>query len=84
VTSRTPSWLPAGWTHPTICTRSTGHRLRPIREDDATLDYPAVMGSRERPGSIFGPAWSWPPETMTFEQDRVDLARHEREIAAHL
>jgi len=38
------------------------------------------MGSRERLWTIFGDAWSWPPESMTFEEDRADLARHEREM----
>lgn len=41
------------------------------------------MGSQERLWGIFGPAWGWPKETMTYEEDRVDLLRHEREIAAH-
>jgi hypothetical protein len=41
------------------------------------------MGSRERLWGIFGPAWAWPKETMTYEQDRADLLRHEKEIAAH-
>lgn len=41
------------------------------------------MGSRERLWDIFGPAWGWPAETMTYEADRVDLLRHEKEIAAH-
>jgi RimJ/RimL family protein N-acetyltransferase len=66
------------------CELPTGHYLRPIREDDVALDYPAVMGSRERLWSIFGEAWGWPPSSMTFEQDQADLARHEREIEAHL
>ena len=38
------------------------------------------MGSRERLWTIFGDAWRWPPESMTFEEDRADLARHEREM----
>jgi hypothetical protein len=42
-----------------------------------------VMASRERLWSIYGAAWGWPPTTMTYEEDRADLARHEREIAAH-
>ena len=24
---------------------------------------------------IFGPAWAWPKETMTYEEDRIDLLR---------
>ena len=41
------------------------------------------MRSRERLWEIFGLAWAWPKDTMTFEQDRLDLRRHEEEIAAH-
>jgi hypothetical protein len=60
-----------------------GYRLRPITAADADLDYPAVMGSQPRLWSIFGPAWRWPPASMTYQQDREDLARHEAEITAH-
>ena len=81
-TSGTP-WLPADWQHPTRVELATGHHLRPIRADDVDLDFPAVMGSRERLWAIYGEAWGWPPATMTPGQDREDLAHHEREIAAH-
>ena len=77
------SWLPEGFEHPGRVELSRGHHLRPIRESDVEIDYPAVMGSRERLWSIYGDAWGWPPTTMTLEQDREDLARHEREIEAH-
>ena len=77
------SWLPADWQHPTRLDLETGHHLRPIRESDAEVDYPAVMGSRERLWERYGEAWGWPPATMTLEQDRDDLAHHEREIEAH-
>jgi hypothetical protein len=40
----------------------TALHLRPIREADTTLDYPAVMGSRESLWEIFGPAWAWPKD----------------------
>jgi RimJ/RimL family protein N-acetyltransferase len=59
------------------------HHLRPIRAGDVELDMPAVMGSQPRLWTIFGDAWGWPPPTMTAEQDREDLLRHEREIEAH-
>lgn len=75
-------WLPEGFVPPERVELSTGHHLRPIRESDVEIDYPAVMGSRERLWEKYGEAWGWPPETMTYEQDREDLARHEREIAA--
>ncbi|MGW2343845.1 GNAT family N-acetyltransferase [Streptomyces sp. NPDC001661] len=78
------SWLPADFVHPVhVPVPGTALHLRPIREADAAIDYPAVMGSRERLWEIFGPAWGWPAETMTYEADRVDLLRHEKEIAAH-
>jgi hypothetical protein len=41
------------------------------------------MGSRERPWSIYGDAWGWPPPTMTHERARADLARHDAEENAH-
>lgn len=77
------SWLPADWRHPRRLELSTGHHLRPVRESDVDIDYPAVMASRDRLWEHFGQVWGWPPETMTVEQDREDLARHEREIEAH-
>lgn len=61
----------------------TGLHLRPIREADTAIDHPAVLGSQERLWEIFGPAWGWPRATLTYEEDRVDLLWHEREIAAH-
>jgi RimJ/RimL family protein N-acetyltransferase len=83
VTSAIMSWLPDDFVHPTRVELATGHHLRPIRADDVDLDMPAVMGSQQRLWSIYGAAWGWPPATMTHEQDRDDLARHEREIEAH-
>ena len=77
------AWLPDDFVHPTRLDLPTGHHLRPIRAADVDLDLPAVMGSQARLWSIYGEAWGWPPPTMTHEQDREDLARHEREIEAH-
>jgi hypothetical protein len=78
------SWLPDDFVHPVhIPVPGTALHLRPIRETDTAIDYPAVMGSRQRLWEIFGPAWGWPQETMTYDEDRIDLRRHEKEIAAH-
>jgi hypothetical protein len=41
------TWLPDGFSHPQRLDLPTGHHLRPIREADVDIDYPAVMGSRE-------------------------------------
>jgi len=77
------SWLPETFEHPERADLDTGHHLRPIRAADTELDHPAVMGSQKRLWVRYGEAWGWPPPTMTVQQDRDDLARHEREIAAH-
>jgi hypothetical protein len=76
-------WLLEGFAHPERVELPTGHHLRPIRETDVEIDYPAVMSSRERLWAKYGEAWGWPPATMSFEADCVDLAHHEAEIAAH-
>jgi hypothetical protein len=78
------AWLPADFVHPTWVVVCAGYHLRPIRAADTDLDYPAVMGSRQRLWSIYGQAWGWPPASMTYQQDLDDLARHESEIAAHV
>jgi hypothetical protein len=76
-------WLADDFEHPERVEVATGHHLRPIRASDVDIDYPAVMGSRERLWAKYGEAWGWPPATMSYEADREDLARHEAEIAAH-
>jgi hypothetical protein len=76
-------WLPDDFAHPEREDLPTGHHLRPIRADDVDIDYPAVMGSRERLWAKYGDAWGWPPAHMTPEGDREDLKHHEDEIAAH-
>jgi len=83
MTSDETPWLPADWAHPTRVPLATGHHLRPIRASDVDLDHPAVMGSRDRLWATYGAAWGWPPATMTVEQDRADLARHEADIERH-
>jgi hypothetical protein len=77
-------WLPDNFSHPELLDLPTGHHLRPIRESDVDIDYPAVMESRDRLWAKYGEAWGWPPLDMTYEADREDLARHEDEIAAHI
>ncbi|MGW6916374.1 GNAT family N-acetyltransferase [Kitasatospora sp. NPDC054939] len=77
------TWLPDDFVHPLRAELPGGFHLRPIKGSDTDLDYPAVMGSRERLWSVYGEAWGWPPATMTVEQDREDLIRHEVEIEAH-
>ena len=77
------TWLPDGFEHPQRVELPTGHHLRPIRASDVDIDYPAVMGSQASLWARYGASWGWPPPTMTVEQDRAYLARHECEIEAH-
>jgi hypothetical protein len=77
------TFLPKGFEHPLYVAVDDKYHLRPIREADTELDYPAVMGSRARLWSMFGDAWGWPPETMTIEQDQADLRRHHEEMATN-
>ena len=80
----TKPWLDDDFSHPERVELPSGHHLRPIREADTAIDYPAVMGSRERLWTRYGEMWGWPPADMTYAADRKDLARHEAEIAAHV
>jgi hypothetical protein len=83
VSSSGMTWLAESFVHPERVALPTGHHLRPIRESDTDIDYPAVMGSRERLWARYGQVFGWPPATMSYEADKQDLARHEAEIAAH-
>jgi hypothetical protein len=75
-------WLREGFRYQARVELPTGHHLRPIREADVDIDFPVVMGSRERLWAKYGEAWGWPRRDMSYEEDRKDLARHEAEIAA--
>jgi hypothetical protein len=61
---------------------SSGHHLRPIRAADVDIDYPAVMSSQARLWELFGETSGWPLATLSYEQDREDLAEHEADMAA--
>src|ERR1700749_3844368 len=76
-------WLPEGLEPPERVEVPTGHHLRPIRAADVDIDYPAVMGSRERLWAKYGEAWGWPPPSLPRDAARDGLAQHEAEIAAH-
>jgi hypothetical protein len=54
--------------------------LTPLRVDHLVLDYEAVMSSRERLWTLFGPGWGWPREDMSMMQDLVDLGWHQKEF----
>lgn len=66
--------VPAGY-------RTASYLVRPLTVHDAVRDYDAVMSSRTRLWARFGPGWGWPAETLTLEDDLVDLAWHQKEFA---
>jgi hypothetical protein len=76
------AWIDPYFDYPARLELSSGHHLRPIRESDVDLDYPAVMGSRERLWAKYGGRWGWPTPALSFEADREDLARHATEAEA--
>lgn len=53
-------------------------RLRLITVNDLVRDYDAVMSSAPRLRERF-PHGSWPEDSMTMEQDLVDLGWHQKE-----
>jgi len=53
--------------------------IRPLEVTDAKADYEAVMESRDRIKNTFGPNHPWPPTDLTLEQNRIDLAWHQKE-----
>ena len=65
--------IPPGIEHPRF-------RLRPITVNDVVRDYDAVMSSAERLRQRF-PLWGWPDDSMTLEEDLVDLGWHQKEAA---
>ena len=75
-------WIEPSFAYPTRLDLPSGHHLRPIRAADAEIDLPAVMGTRDRLFAQYGRAWGWPPESMSLEADREDLAHHEAEMRA--
>ena len=46
----------------------------------AVMDYKAVMSSKIRLRSIFSDRTEWPKDTMSFEDNRRDLERHEKDF----
>lgn len=60
------TWLPAGFAHPPRVDLECGAHLRPIRAEDVAIDYPAVMGSRDRLWAKYGGVWGWPPASMSL------------------
>lgn len=61
---------------------SDGFMLRKITAADAELDYAAIMSSIDHLKATPTPprCGDWPPEDLTLDHDRRDLAKHEEEF----
>ena len=55
-------------------------RLRMLTVHDVVRDYDAVMSSRSHLRNVFGRSTGWPADTMTLEQNLVDLGWHQGEF----
>lgn len=55
-------------------------RIRMLTVNDVVKDYDAVMTSIDHLQGIFGPKSKWPSQDLTFEQDLIDLAWHQKEF----
>jgi len=55
-------------------------RIRKLTYRDALLDYEAVMSSIDIIKKTRGGDRGWPSPNLTFEDDQIDLAWHQREF----
>jgi tetratricopeptide (TPR) repeat protein len=53
-------------------------RIRPIRPEDAELDYQAIMSSLDHLRGVLGRK-SWPSSEMTLEENKQSLVGHSRQ-----
>lgn len=70
--------VPPDFTVPTHLETATW-RLHPITIHDVVRDYEAVMTSQPELWQQFGDLWGWPSPDLSFEQDLIDLAWHQKE-----
>jgi len=74
----TPNLIEAGIAIPSRV-QTDSFVIRPLEVTDAEADYNAVMESRDQIVNTFGPDHPWPPADLTLEQNRIDLAWHQKE-----
>jgi hypothetical protein len=72
-------FLPRDFSVPTLV-QTARFRLRSITIHDVLKDYDAVMSSREHLWRRFGEPWGWPAESLTIEQNLIDLGWHQKEF----
>jgi hypothetical protein len=70
--------VPADFSPPAPPATARFH-LRPLTIHDVVRDYDAVMTSQPELWQRFGVLWGWPAPDLSFEQDLIDLAWHQKE-----
>jgi hypothetical protein len=73
------SFLPKDFEIPAVV-ETERFRMRSITIHDAFKDYDAVMSSRKHLWDRFGEIWGWPEESLTLEQNIIDLGWHQKEF----
>jgi hypothetical protein len=72
-------FVPAEFTVP-LSLDAAEFKLRMLTIHDVVKDYDAVMTSVKSLQGLFGHGSTWPKETLTLEQDLIDLAWHQKEF----
>lgn len=72
------SFVPPDFEVPAVFETSK-YRLRMLTINDVVKDFDAVITSEEHLKGIFPPPSAW-PETLTLEQDLIDLGWHQKEF----
>ena len=77
----TKEFIPTGFKIPEVL-ETNRFRLRMLTVNDVKLDYDAVMTSIEhlQRTKPFGPHHTWPAKDLSYEQDLIDLGRHQKEF----
>jgi len=73
------TFVPPDFAVPAVL-ESADFRLRMLTVHDLVKDYDAVMTSRDHLAGVFGPDSGWPDESLTLEQDLIDLGWHQKEF----
>ena len=60
--------------------KTEGFQLAVLSPVFAQADFNAVRASAQNIRNVFGPQNNWPNENISFEENRIDLARHEDEF----
>eukprot|EP01062_Namystynia_karyoxenos_P069373 TRINITY_DN64886_c0_g1_i1.p1 TRINITY_DN64886_c0_g1~~TRINITY_DN64886_c0_g1_i1.p1 ORF type:complete len:540 (+),score=151.71 TRINITY_DN64886_c0_g1_i1:74-1621(+) len=78
-----PCFVPPNFIPPAEL-RTEHMQLRMLGPADVEKDFEAVTSSLKSLRSVFAPSDTWPRDGITLEENRLDLARHQREFELRL